>query len=191
MKLQLRSLLFVVPLVITAVASAQERRPPTSGDNTGPDAVGFRKDSVTNETVGDRRAPAKTPTTKQAIDDFMQLQKVNRKIQDISKAQPLVFDDLATAAKDVNARATRLRASLSLPNLKDEKKDEIIPASSNDELMSLVKVLDENVHAFVTNPRFRNTQPADKDASTQAKEASENLRKVIDASHALRSEEHT
>src|SRR5262245_61788940 len=112
-----KRLYFLAISVVVAVTSlAQVRRPSTTGDETGRDAVGFRKDKVTNETVGERRPSANSPTTKQAMEDFLEIQKLNKEIQQMSKAQPLTLDKLATAAKQVNTRAGRLKTSLSLPS---------------------------------------------------------------------------
>jgi hypothetical protein len=176
---------FVLALVLSLTVSAQDRRTGTSGDETGRDAVGFRKDAVTKETVGERRNRATTPTTAEAIEDFRQIQKVNRDIIDMLKSEPLALDQLARAAKEVNTRASRLRRSLQLTDVKDEKSAEITPPGSGDELLSLVKTLDENVQAFVHNPRFRGIQPADKNPEVEEREASKNLRQVIEVSRAL------
>src|SRR5215831_15695936 len=93
-----RLFFLAISVVVAVSAVAQERRPATPGDETGRDAVGFRKDKVTNETVGERRPSANTPTTKQAIEDFLEIQKLNKQIQEMSKAQPLTLDKIAAAA---------------------------------------------------------------------------------------------
>ena len=136
----------VAILVIAVVSGGQARRPDTVGDLTGPDAVGFRKDGVTKETVGDRRAPANSPTTKQAIEDFLQLQKVNRQIQDIAKQNPLELEGIAAAAKEVGIRAKRLKTSLSLPSPpKDAVRNGVTASASTDELLNRIKELDTNI----------------------------------------------
>jgi len=164
-------------LVVAFAATAQERRPPTSGDETGRDAVGFRKDSVTKETVGERRDRANTPTTKQAIEDFMEIQKTNRQIQDITKQQPLALKGIAEAAKDVSTRAKRLKVSLALPAPPKEVTQTGMTASaSTDELLNRIKELDANIKAFVTNPLFRQMNDTSRNLPL---EASVSLSKVI------------
>jgi len=164
-------------LVVAVAATGQERRSPASGDETGRDAVGFRKDSVTKETVGERRAHANTPTTKQAIEDFMEIQKTNRQIQDITKQQPLALKGIAEAAKDVITRAKRLKASLSLPAPPKEVTQTAMTASaSTDELLNRIKELDANIKAFVTNPLFRQMNDTSRNLPL---EASVSLSKVI------------
>ena len=164
-------------LAITLTAAGQARRPDPIGDETGRDAVGFRKDGVTKESVGDRRAPANTPTTKQAIEDFMQIQKVNRQIQDLAKQKPLTLDGIAEAAKEVGVRAKRLKTSLSLPSApKDSVKRGIEASASPDELLTWITDLDANIKAFVTNPIFRQLSDSDRNLPL---EASVSLSKVI------------
>lgn len=173
----------VAVLVIAVATAAQVRRPDPVGDETGRDAVGFRKDSVTKETVGERRAPANTPTTKQAMEDFMQIQKINRQIQDIAKQTPLALEGIALGAKDLSARANRLKASLSLPSPpKEASKTGIAPSTSTDELLSRIKELDANIKGFVTNPIFRQVSDTSRDLPM---EASVSLSKVIALSKAL------
>lgn len=170
-------------LAVTVAGAAQERRPGTVGDETGRDAVGFRKDAATKETVGERRASANTPTTKQAMEDFMQIQKINRQIQDIAQVKPLALEGIAAAAKDVSARAKRLKASLSLPSPpKEAIKAGTAAAASTDELLNRIKELDANVKAFVTNPIFRQMSDTGRDLPM---EASVSLSKVIALSKVL------
>ena len=173
----------VAILVIAVVSGGQARRPDTVGDLTGPDAVGFRKDNVTKETVGDRRASANSPTTKQAIEDFLQLQKVNRQIQDIAKQNPLELEGIAAAAKEVGIRAKRLKTSLSLPSPpKDAVKNGVTASASTDELLNRIKELDTNIKTFVTNPLFQQMNEAGRDLP---REASVSLSNVITLSKVL------
>lgn len=178
MKLIAHSLSCCLAILLISVAGlGQERRPPTSGDETGPDAIGFRKDSVTKESVGERRASANTPTTKQAIEDFMEIQKTNRQIQNIAKQQPLALEGIADAAKDVTTRAKRLKTSLSLPAPPKEVTQTAMTASaSTDELLTRIKELDANLKAFVTNPLFRQMNDTSRNLPL---EASISLSKVI------------
>lgn len=169
--------------VIAVAAAGQSRRPVPVGDETGRDAVGFRKDAVTKETVGDRRAPANTPTTKQAIEDFMQIQKTNRQIQGLAQQKPLALEGIASGAKDVGMRAKRLKTSLSLPSPpKEAVKNGITTPASTDELLNQIKELDTNIRAFVTNPIFRQLNDSTRDLPL---EASVSLSKVITLSKVL------
>jgi hypothetical protein len=173
----------VAILVIAVATAGQERRPDPVGDLTGRDAVGFRKDGVTKETVGDRRAPANTPTTKQAIEDFIQIQKVNRQIQDMAQQKPLALEGIAAAAKDLSKTAQRLKTSLSLPSPpKEAVKTGIALPASTDELLNQVKELDMSIKAFVTNPIFRQLTDTSRDLP---KEASVSLSNVITLSKVL------
>ena len=169
-------------LVITIAAVGQSRRPGPVAEETGRDAVGFRKDAVTKETLGDRRAPANSPTTKQAIEDFMQIQKVNKHIQEIAQQKPLALKDIATEAKDLNSRANRLKTSLSLPSPPKESLANVVAPKETDELLSRIKELDTSIKQFVTNPIFRQMTDSSKDLPM---EASVSLRRVIALSKAL------
>lgn len=166
----------VTTLVIMIAAAGQGRRPVPVGDETGRDAVGFRKDSVTKETLGDRRSPANTPTTKQAIEDFMQIQKINRQIQDTARRKPLAMEEIASGAKELSARANRLKTSLSLPSPPKDAKARIEPSASTDELLQRIEELDTNLKGFVKNPIFRQMTDSGRDLPM---EASVSLRKVI------------
>jgi len=175
-----RLFFLAVSLTVAVSSSAQVRRPGTPGDETGRDAVGFRKDKVTNETVGERRASAKSPTTKQAIEDFLEIQKLNQEIQQLSKAQPLTLDKLATAAKQINTRAGRLKTSLSLPSPpKETTKVESSGSASTEQLVEQIKELDVNVKAFAGNPLFQQVNDTTRDLPM---DASIHLRKVINVS---------
>jgi len=183
MRIFTRSLLFVLSVFVSVSAFAQDKRPATPGDETGRDAVGFRKDKVTNETVGDRRPSANTPTTKQAIEDFLEIQKINQQIQQMSKDQPLTLDKIASAARQVNTRASRLKTSLQLPNPpKETAKTEAHGSPTTEQLLEQIKELDVNIKAFSTNPIFRQMNDSTKDLPM---EASINLRKVIGLSKSL------
>lgn len=164
-------------LVVSVAGMGQERRVDPVGDETGRDAVGFRKDSVTKESVGERRTHANTPTTKQAIEDFMGIQKTNRQIQEIAKQQPLALEGIATAAKDVSTRAKRLKVSLSLPAPpKEVTQTGMTSSASTVELLNRIKELDTNIKAFVTNPLFRQMNDTSRNLPL---EASVSLSKVI------------
>ncbi len=183
MKASFFSFVCVVALLMVATtARGQSRVSSTPADDTGRDAVGFRMDHVTKETVGETNAP-RSPSTKQAIEDFLELQKSNRHILDVSKASPLAFDQIIENAKEVNKRANRLKTSLNLP--KPPKSTDQFKESDNpsiEEMKGQIEQLNQYVKAFVTNPMFRNLQAADKDLPS---EASENLRNVIELSRAL------
>jgi len=166
-----------VILVVSVAGLGQTRRPDTLDVETGRDAVGFRKDSVTKESVGERRTHANTPTTKQAIEDFMEIQKTNRHIQDIARQQPLALEGIANAAKDLSTRAKRLKVSLSLPAPpKEVTQTGMTASSSTDELLDRIKDLDANIKAFVTNPLFRQLNDTSRNLPL---EASVNLSRVI------------
>jgi methyl-accepting chemotaxis protein len=173
-------------LLAAPSAYSQSRATSPAAEETGRDSLGFRRDKVTKETIGERHNSPSTPTTKQAMEDFTEIQKINRNILTASKEAPLAFEKIAEDAKQISNRASRLKASLSLPSPpKQPDKAEIALASSTEDLMSQIKELDANVKAFVTNPMFRSVRQADKDVSTEASDASLRLHQVIELSRVL------
>jgi hypothetical protein len=173
-------------LLAAPSAYSQSRATSPAAEETGRDSLGFRRDKVTKETVGERRNTASAPTTKQAMEDFMELQKINRNIVIGSKETPLALEKIAEDAKQINSRASRLKASLVLPSPpKQASKSEVAPASSTEELKGQIKDLDSNVKAFVANPLFRSVRQADKDSTTDASDASSHLQQVIELSRVL------
>lgn len=173
-------------LLAAPSAYSQSRASSPAAEETGRDSLGFRRDKVTKETVGERRERASAPTTKQAMEDFSEIQKINRNIVTASKETPLSLEKIAEDAKQMSARASRLKTSLALPSPpKQSNKTELAPAGSTEDLMGQIKELDENVKAFVTNPVFRSVRQADKDASNDANDASLRLHQVIELSRVL------
>jgi hypothetical protein len=175
------STLLVVLLPCTAFLG-QSRRPgagrlPTAvRDETGREANVLNKDQSRKETTAD-------PVVKQAIEDFMAVQKLGRSIHELSKKEPIELERIATAAKEVNTRANRLKASLLLP---PPPKDAATVGArqSSDELLTQIAELNTSIRTFVTNPRFRNLQSAT-DPEADAREASANLVRIIEISRAI------
>jgi hypothetical protein len=180
------SALLVVILLCASGILAQSRRPgfgrpPTVvRDETGREADVLRKDQV-KPTSGD---PVTAAVTKQAIEDFMQIQKLGRLMQELSKKEPVELERVAGAAKELNSRAGRLKASLLLPPPPKEDVNASARAASNAELSAQINELNSNIRAFVTNPRFRNLQSA-KDPEADARDASLSLGLVIEISRAI------
>ena len=173
-------------LLVAPSTYSQSRATTPAAEETGRDSLGFRRDKVTKETVGERRTSASAPTTKQAMEDFMELQKINRTIVNGSKESPLLLEKIAEDAKQLTTRASRLKTSLSLPSPpKQSDKSELAVASSTEDLKSQIKELDSNVKAFVSNPLFRSVRQADKDSATEASEAGSHLQQVIELSRVL------
>jgi len=118
---------------------SQSRATSPAAEETGRDSLGFRRDKVTKETVGERRTTATAPTTKQAMEDFMELQKINRHILIGSKETPLALEKIAEDAKQITNRASRLKTSLSLPSPpKQTDKSELALAASTEDLKSQI-----------------------------------------------------
>lgn len=180
MKLKIGLSLAVVGLMLASVGpantcanGAQTQREPPIGDLTGRDAVGFRKDKVTKESVGERSV-VRPPDAKQTVEDFRQIQDLNYKIRRVSKDAPIALDEVIDTANKMNIIANRLKSNLILPKAKE--KTELALADSVEALVRQIGEMDESVRAFVTNPLFRQSADTTKDFPM---EASTNLAKVI------------
>jgi hypothetical protein len=164
---------------VEAVRPQETRRPDTIGDLTGRDAVGFRKDKVTKESVGER-PDFRPPSTKQAMQDFREIQELNLSLKRASKESPLAFEGLVATAKRMGVVANRLNALLVLP--KPKQKPEFARAETPEEFQQQIEDMNSNVKAFVTNPIFRQLTDSTRDLP---REAGENLGKVIALSKSL------
>jgi len=187
MKLESILSLAFVGLMLTSISSetacaigAQTQREAPIGDLTGRDAVGFRKDKVTKESVGERSV-IRAPDAKQTMQDFKQIQELNYKLRRASKNEPIPVEEIVDTASKMNIIAVRLKSNLILPKTKE--KTDIAPADSLDALMSQISETDTSVRAFVTNPLFRQGTDTTKDLPM---EASTNLAKVIALTKAVR-----
>ena len=149
------------------------------GDLTGRDAVGFRKDKVTTESVGERTI-MRAPDTKQTMQDFREIQELNIILRRASVAAPLPLNEIAETATKMNTIAVRMKGNLILP--KPKEKAVITPADSLDGLVSQIGETDANVKAFVTNPIFRQGTDTKRDLPM---EASTNLARLIALTKAL------
>jgi hypothetical protein len=172
--------LAICVLLPVVVASAQTRAEGPIGDMTGRDAVGFRKDKVTKETVGERNNTPRSPSTEQVIQDFRLIQELNYKLRDAAKLAPLAHEEIAATAKRIRDVAGRLKVSLALPKAKE--KIELAAAQSDQELVNQMGEINGHIKAFVTNPIFSSVTAADKNLPA---EAGMNLNKVIEMSKAL------
>jgi hypothetical protein len=172
--------LAVAIVLLSTVAFAQTRAEERTGDMTGRDAVGFRKDKVTKETVGERNNTPRSPSTSQVIEDFRLIQELNYKLRDTTKLAPLAFEEIAVTAKKIREVAGRLKVSLALP--KPKEKSPFAPPQSDDELLKQVGEINAHIKAFVTNPIFSSVTEAGKDLPM---EAGINLNKVIEMTKAL------
>lgn len=189
--MRVRLLCFVLASVILAPPAAvfgQARRTVPRGSQTGNDAIGFRLEKVITEHVGDARVDRET-ATRQATEDFLRIQQISRLMMDMSQStsRPFSLDLVARAAADVKKRADRLRSNLGLPKPAKKQhepdKDEALGATiTTDVVRDQIQQLDARVTAFVTDPMFQGTRPADKD---HVGKVGENLQEVIEASHAL------
>ena len=169
-----------VLMCVTTAYAQTDARGPTPETTTGSDAYGFRKDKITKESIGERNNTPRSPSVKQTMEDFRQLQELNYKLRDQAKISPLALEEIAETAKKINSIAGKLKTNLALPKAKD--KTEIAPVESSDALVGQIAEINASVKAFVTNPIFRNTTDSKNDLPV---DASVNLNKVIELSKAL------
>src|SRR5215216_2324010 len=88
-------------LGVTTAYAQSDARGPTPDTTTGADSYGFRKEKITKESIGERNNTPRSPNTKQALEDFRQLQELNYKLRDQAKASPLALEEIAQTAKKI------------------------------------------------------------------------------------------
>jgi hypothetical protein len=122
---------------------------------------------------------------KQLRDDFKSIQDVNNKMMAaVWEREEPDYGRVSEMISEINARATRLKSNLSLPERdgpKQERKGLII--SSRKEFRSALLIMDRSIMSFVNNPIFQNPNVVEVDQATQA---SQDLGHVIALSATLR-----
>ncbi|HMG76162.1 MAG TPA: hypothetical protein VK582_21855 [Pyrinomonadaceae bacterium] len=122
---------------------------------------------------------------KQLRDDFKSIQDVNNRMMAAMWAREEPdYDRVSEMISEINAKATRLKTNLSLPEPdgpKQRRKGSVI--SDARELRSALLVMDRSIMSFVKNPIFQNPKVMEVGLATQA---SQDLGNVIALSGTLR-----
>ena len=180
-QLFLAAVLLLAPTLISS-AVAQDHGPPAGGsDRNLKDSVSdvkgrsiemdrVERDAKKAESRAreEKRESPAAPNFEQIKEDFERIQIING---DVLQAPATIakpdYERISESAAEVQKRATRLKSNLFPPKSKKQaKKDE---ASSEDqELKSLLTLLDKSIGSFTQNPMFQNTKVVTPQDSTEA-----------------------
>ena len=180
-QLFLAAVLVLTPAVLSP-AVAQDHGPPAGGsDKNLKDSVSDVKNrSIEMERVerdakkGESRArdekresPA-SPNFEQIKEDFERIQIING---DVLQAPATVakpdYERISDSAAEIQKRATRLKSNLFPPKSKKQSK-KIEPGPEDQELKSLLTMLDKSISSFTQNSMFQNSKVVTSQDSTDA-----------------------
>ena len=180
----MKSLLLLFMLAIQANAQGPTRPTPQDAMKESQrqelDKLILRKPITETEDNSTRNA-----TLKQINDDFKNLQVQNNNLIKSINEPRSNYCDIANLVSSINGRATRLKQNLSLPKAesgKDTKRSDQ-KFDSEEAIKRGVKLLDETVVSFTTNPLFRAANVVDVEEGTKA---SRDLDQIIDLSKKLK-----
>jgi len=176
---------FAVASTLVSGAVAQQR-----GTGPPPSPIGTRqtinddtfrellKVARENSNTGASSDPSRAAQLKQLGDDFKTIQNINNRMMAEAWArEQLDYGHLAEMIAEINGRATRLKANLSLPEPDSSKKQgERLSISGLKEFRSALLLMDRSLMSFVTNPIFQRPDVIKIDL---AKQARLDLEKVI------------
>jgi|SRR6185503_2698639 len=180
-QLFLAAVLVLTPTLITS-AVAQDHGPPAGGsDRNLKDSVSDVKNrSIEMDRIErdakkaesrvreDKRESPAAPNFEQVKEDFERIQIING---DVLQAPATIakpdYERISESAAEIQKRATRLKSNLFPPKSKKQKK-EIEPGPEDQELKSLLTLLDKSLSSFTQNPMFQNTKVVTPQDSTDA-----------------------
>jgi hypothetical protein len=190
--LTLLAIFAIIPTIANDAPAQKSNRSPSrpSGLSSARDRQErtFRMDHLTD---GINKAKAGDPklAMQQIRDDFVRIQEINNLLLEAaSKAPPVKAEMVAQAAKEVGERAQRLRSNLGLPDPPEQEDPEQATRDDGNDstlagVIEQINLLDASITAFVNNPMFRTLHVIDQEL---AMKAGSELRKIRDASYALR-----
>jgi len=135
--------------------------------------------------TGNENDSTRAATLKQINDDFKELQLLNNKlVQTINEPQP-DYKIIERTAADLAGRASRLKQNLSLPKGETGSTEKRNVNRFEDEagIKAGIKLIDERIVRFTTNPLFKAANVVDVDLG---KKASRDLDALIELSKQLR-----
>lgn len=120
---------------------------------------------------------------KQLREDFKSIQNVNnRMMAEVWARNPVDYGRTSAMISDINAKATRLKNNLSLPQVDGTKRHNLhVPGLK--EFKSALLLMDRTIMSFVTNPIFREKNVVQVDLAARA---SQDLQSVITLSADLK-----
>ena len=180
-QLFLAAVLVLTPTLITS-AVAQDHGPPAGGsDRNLKDSVSdvknrsiemdrIERDAKKAESRAreDKRESLAAPNFEQIKEDFERIQIINGDVLQASASSAnLDYGRISESSAEIQKRATRLKSNLFPPKSKKQsKKTELGP--EDQDLKSLLTLLDKSLSSFTQNPMFQNTKVVTPQDSTDA-----------------------
>ena len=177
----LAAVLVITPTILSS-AVAQEHGPPAGGsDRNLKDSVSDVKGrSIEMERVDrdakkaerrardDNRESPAAPNFEQIKEDFERIQIINGDVLQANAASAnLDYGHISESSAEIQRRATRLKSNLFPPKSKKQPKKTESGAEDQD-LKSLLTLLDKSLSSFTQNPMFQNTKVVTPQDSTDA-----------------------
>lgn len=178
------SMLLIITLG-TAVAQAQGPTRPTPKDAILESQRQERDNLLLRKPIaGDETDATRIATLKQINDDFRELQIQNNKLMQAMNGPKPDYKSVESTVANLGGRASRLKQNLSLPKAEAGPGTKSTQKLENEEGIKLaLKLLDETVLSFTTNPLFRAGNVVDVDLG---RKASRDLDLIIELSKRLR-----
>ena len=187
-----KHLFLAAVLIITSTLSsvvAQEHGPPAGGSdrNLREEASPIKGRSNEMERVkrdaekperreGPESRPA--PNFSEIKEDFERIQLINNDVlQANASSGKLDYQVISESAAELKKRAVRLKSNL-FPPESGKKSKEAKPAPEDQELTSLLALLDNSITTFTHSPIFQNAKVVNPDDSTNAQKELENIIKL-------------
>lgn len=190
-RLFLAAILVSLSTLVSSAIAQQEHGPPAGGSdkNLREAASDVKGRSIEMDRIGrekkkpDSSGPA--PTFAEIKEDFERIQVIN---SDVLQAGPpngtTDYERISESAAEITKRAIRLKSNLFGTDPGKQSK-ETKSEADDQELKSLLKLLDDSIASFVNSPIFQNTKVVDpKDSLAAQKE----LEKVIKLSGRIKNE---
>jgi hypothetical protein len=116
----------------------------------------------------DKRESLAAPNFEQIKEDFERIQIINGDVLQASASSAnLDYGRISESSAEIQKRATRLKSNLFPPKSKKQSK-KTEPASEDQDLKSLLTLLDKSLSSFTQNPMFQNTKVVTPQDSTDA-----------------------
>jgi hypothetical protein len=193
----LRRVLIFQMALIPAFAVAASAQPAGSNHPNPADTRRTINDETFRELmniVRENRNPAadnseagRAAALKQLREDFKSIQNVNNKMMaEVWSKEAVDYERASAMIADINAKATRLKSNLALPEPDNVKRKNLVVAGAK-EFKAALLLMDRSLMSFVTNKIFQDRNVMEVELATRASQdldnviaLSANLRKVAD-----------
>lgn len=115
------------------------------------------------------------PNFAEIKEDFERIQIINNDVLQASGTPD--YQVISESAAEIKKRATRLKSNL-FPPESGKKSKEAKPAAEDQELKSLLSLLDNSIASFTHSPIFQNAKVVNPEDSTNAQKDLENIIKL-------------